>query len=269
SPAIVFVEPVRYGWDLATVNLSRLAARLGELRRPCSVLIVDSTLTAPVWGRRQLLTALGALPTPPIVVEVRSGLKLDQQGLEIANVGVVTTYFQADGPHVDRARRLVDTIRLMRTTMGFALTRGAQRALEAPFLFDRRWSRIHGAQILDHNRRLAWELQRVNTGATFADIVHPSLTGPGHAPFVILRVPGDDTDLARSVKERLIRELSADHHAGRVTLGNSFGFRGARFETITPSSAERRMFLKVAIGSRVGPATERLAECLSAIASQS
>lgn len=269
SPAVLFVEPVRYGWDLAPVNMIRLAARLAEHKRPAAVLIVDSTLTSPGWGRESLLAALSEQPTAPVVVEVRSGLKLDQQGLEIANAGVLTVHYMPGSAHADLARSLADTARLMRGTMGFALGCSAQRALEAPFLFDKRWTRIHGAQVFDNNRRLARQLNAVNTGVRFANIVHPSLSGPGHAPFVILRVPQDDPHQAQAIKDRLLRELAADLTAGRTNLGSSFGFRGPRFETITPSGMEQRMFVKVAIGSRAGPAAQRLAECLTAMASQS
>lgn len=269
SADILFVEPVRYGWDLAPINMSRLAARLGEQRRPPAVLIVDSTLTSPCWGRKKVLAVLEELPAAPIVVEVRSGLKLDQQGLEIANAGVLNVHFMPDSPHAESARRLADTARLMRGTMGFALGQSAKVALEAPFLFDRRWTRIHSAQVFENNRRLARQLNRVNTGACFSSVVHPSLSGPGHAPFVILRVPNDDPRQTQAIKDRLRRELAADLNAGRTDLGNSFGFRGPRFETITPNGMEHRRFVKVAVGSRAGPAAQRLTECLTAIASQS
>lgn len=267
---VVVVEPLRYGWDLATVAADALATALmtmaGTGRAPAAV-IVDITLTPTTWPRREFLTRLSSMDNPPVVIEVRSGLKLDQQGLELAGVGVVSVLSCGAPSHV-LAGQVTSLARLMRGTLGWSLGRAAQRTLELPFLFDPRWNRIHSGQVFQHNRQLAERLARESTGSYFSHVVHPSLVGGGESPFVILRMHGDDPDRVRTARGELLRRLDEDVRCGRTTLGNSFGFRGPRFEMIKPSGVEPRAFLKIAMGSRTGPAAARLSELLLELAAR-
>jgi hypothetical protein len=69
------------------------ARRLAALEAP-PLLVIDSTLVGPSLPMTRILDETRALP---LIVQASSGLKLDQAGLELANVGIVSLYASSHG----------------------------------------------------------------------------------------------------------------------------------------------------------------------------
>ncbi len=261
---VVLVEPVRYSWTLDAVDPRNLVTQWlrGPNRPP--VIVLDTTLTSPAWPTAGVLAALAASGAAPLVIEVRSGLKLDQQGLEVANLGVVDIFSHetSAAPNLT-AHTFVKALELARGTAGACLSASALASLDAPFLLDERWTRRHAGAVYHHNARLADRLSSAS-GALFDTIAHPALSGSGHAPFVVLGLAEDDLDnhgfLLGVVRHEVVqRGLLATH-------GSSFGFRGPRFETIIPRLSEGNGLFKVAAGSRGGPSLAGLEDLLVELA---
>lgn len=262
-PDILLVEPVRYNWVLDVLDFTALVRLLTDSRTRPSMLIVDKTLT-PTWSTSRLLTALSSIVEPPLVLEVRSGLKLDQQGLEVANLGVVEVFSRDNSPA--DAAQVAEVMRLVRATSGTALTRAALASLDAPFLLEESWRSRHGGSVLMQN---AWMADRVAglEGGIIEEVVHPSLGGVpgGHAPFVVMRLGTDNLRDHGFFLAALRQMLGA--RAASVEHGSSFGFRGTRYETIIPRLADAVGLFKIAVGSRGGPSLAALLEVLKQLAS--
>lgn len=255
---VVLVEPVRYDWELETLDLAGLARAWSAAGpgRP-RVLVVDTTLVSPAWSTGGLLNTLGTCP-PDLVVEIRSGLKLDQQGLELANAGFVGLYTRHSAGA--QAEDIASVLRKMRTITGTGLSLYELAALEAPFVLDPQATRRHGQAVFLNNALVATVLSR-HRGGLFQRIVHPSLGGDARkpwarAPFVVCHLAEDSLDshgllLAVVEHEARLRGLT-------LSRGSSFGFRGHRFETILPRLSDRRGLFKIAMGARNGPSRDRV-----------
>ncbi|WP_084960937.1 hypothetical protein [Thermoactinospora rubra] len=250
---MLFVEPVRYTWDLTALDLGAFArAWRGRSHRRTRALVFDTTLASFTWPGGRVLEALRD-GSPLLVIEVRSGLKLDQQGLELANLGIVSIYSCHEDEGTPTAEQFGQYLRMIRSITGTALSMDAIAALDAPFLADPVWLARHAGQVFINNRDLAGALAH-ETGL-FSKIAHPSLTvveGPlRHAPFVVCQLAEDTIDnhgfLLAVVREEARRQGIC------LDWGSSFGFRSHRWETIIPRVRDRRGLFKIAMGARTGP----------------
>jgi hypothetical protein len=251
---ILLLEPVRYEWELEPLDLPALLRSWRERRqgRP-GLVVVDSTLVSPAWPMERLVEELGGAPGL-LLAEVRSGLKLDQRGLELGNLGVVSLYSRRDDPALPPTGDLATYLRKMRTVNGAGPSLDTLAVLSAPFVLDRASARDHARGVF-RNNALAAGLLHEQDGGLFSRIAHPTLSRHralpwAQAPFVVCHLRDDRLDdhgflLGVLRAEARRRELPFVH-------GSSFGFRGHRFECIVPSLKEGRGLFKVAMGYRSG-----------------
>ena len=249
KPDLVIAEPV---WcDGVSFGQNR-PAEIAALCEKCgaTMLIIDSTLAGLDDGLNHVLDKLSQ---PITVFRVHSGLKLFQQGLELADIGIVSIYGSGAG----------ERLRNIRTLHGTGLRFADVAALELPFFLDARSTRPYEDAIFAHNARLARAVSQ--TPGPFAPAIHPSLlSSTGRAPFCIFTLtdPGADPGASYDALEQAIvagarhRNLVLDH-------GGSFGFRGHRFEVVRPDA--RPPFLRVALGRRGGPSLEGVIDLLSSL----
>ena len=267
----VVIEPVAYDWDMAVFDADALRtawAAAGE-RHP-RVVIVDNSLTAHTLTPEDLVPVFGDRP-PWLVVFVRSGLKLDQQGLELSNVGVVNLYLPGGASRRIHKESLKQKLTVNRAVTGGSLTVNQTAALEAPWFLKTGDLAAYAARVFDNNRRLAAEV--CNTGGIFSRINHPVLEGGAvawaAAPFVVFHLSEDSQVRHGKLVAILVHE--AARRDIPLTLGSSFGFRGHRFEVIRPqvqirAQEEKTGLLKVAMGFRQGPSLLAVIALLNDIA---
>jgi hypothetical protein len=236
------------------------AARgLAALAAP-PILVIDSTLVGPSMPMTRILDEARALP---LVIHVSSGLKLDQAGLELANVGIVSLYAPAARQaELDAAE---ERVRLVRRLNGTALTIDTVALLDVPFFLDPAMFYEYSSAVFAHNARLA---RSIPAGRLFETIAHPSLDTRGlpwaQTPFVFFHLRDDDA--ARYVElESLVVELAARRGLA-LERGGSFGFRGHRCEAIALDGAARNGIFKVALGARSGPSVDGIIALLAEIA---
>lgn len=261
----ILIEPVFYDeaanvFDLAAFH--RAWPRMFSLAPGLAIL--DTTLTGPFFPIDELIEPLGG-DDAPIVITFRSGLKLDQAGLEMVNVGIVSVYrhrTKLASTHVDVAAQL----RHLRTVLGSGLTFDEISTLEAPWFLNREYFHHHSQAVFDNNAHLAREL--LNRNRLFAQVLHPQFAQPNcrwaKAPYCVLRLPDSDHAQYRLLERVLAYE--ADRRGIYFDLGGSFGFRGHRFETVIPDPAMGSPFLRVAMGSRSTPSARAVIELLGQIA---
>jgi hypothetical protein len=258
---LVLIEPVRYDWDLHVFDvrgfLQAWQARQGS--RP-GMLLLDTTLVGPTFPVLRLLEALRAAP-PAVVFQLGSGLKLDQQGLELSNVGVMTVYTAQQRSSGPGAAELAGLLRKMRTIQGTGLSMDEMCLLDAPFFLDPAQFAEYSQAVFRNNALLAHAL--AGESGLFARVVHPSLSAQSRqpwaqAPFVVFHLYEDTLAthghlLAIVAHEARERDLC-------LHLGSSFGFRGHRFEVILPRLSDKRGLFKVAMGARPGPSRDGVIE---------
>ena len=269
---VLVIEPVAYDWDMSVFDLDRLrdAWRQAGTKHP-RVVIVDTSLTAHTFGPEDLTAVFGDTP-PWLVVFIRSGLKLDQQGLELSNVGVVNLFLPDGGGKKINKDGLKQKLTVNRAVTGGALTVNQTAALEAPWFLKADQLAAFAGQVFGNNRRLAVNIK--NDGGVFSRINHPGLETAttqtwAVSPFVVFHLSEDSQNrhgllVAILVHEARLRGLP-------LTLGSSFGFRGHRFEVIRPHVQIRAMqdktgLLKVAMGFRQGPTLQGVIDLINEIA---
>lgn len=183
----------------------------------------------------------------------RSGLKLDQAGLELANVGIVQLFVR-DGSDSDAASMGAELARI-RALTGGGLTLDELAALSAPWFLDRAYLEHYTGRLFANNAALA---QAIGVGSPlFDDRCHPSLlASEAVAPFCAIRLRDGDAAAHRSLFQRVETEIARRGLA--LAKGGSFGFRGDRYELIEPEPDAGQPFLRVAMGYRGGENRDRI-----------
>ncbi len=268
---VLVLEPVAYDWDMTVFDRDAFADawRAAGADHP-KLVIVDTSLTGHAFGFDDLVPAFGDNP-PWTVVFVRSGLKLDQEGLELSNAGVAHVYVPEAGSPV-HLERLLERLNVYRSITGGGLTVNQQAALEAPWFLDGERFGDHAGRVFANNAALARAIRL--EGGVFSRVNHPVLSAMSEtpwavAPFVVLHLADDDVGrlgklvaiIAHEVRERGLQ----------LDLGSSFGFRGNRFEVIRPlvqirEHGESAGLLKIAMGARPGPSKPAIAELVNELA---
>ena len=258
-PDAAFVEPIVYDPWLRPFDVLRAARELAALEQP-PVFVIDSTLVGPSLPIARILDEARTLP---LVVHASSGLKLDQAGLELANVGIVSLYAP-----VSRSAELAaaaERLGAVQRLNGTALTVDTVALLDVPFFLDPGSFYDYCAAVFAHNARLA---QAVPSGGLFETIAHPSLDPRGlpwaQAPFVFFHMR-DDQPARYGEIERLVMERAAARGLA-LERGGSFGFRGHRCEAIVLAGGERSGVFKIALGARSGPSLEGVVALMTEIA---
>jgi len=232
-----------------------------------SLVILDTTLTGPTFPMNRMLEPLSG-ENAPVVINIRSGLKLDQAGLELVNVGIMSVY-----THIaTRASLLPDigaALRHLRTVLGLGLTLDEISTLEAPWFLNMPHLRAHTRAVFDHNALVANAMAKGNR--LFAQVLHPQFAQPdcawAQAPYCIARLPDADVDGYRRLESILTRE--ADRRAIQFDHGGSFGFRLHRFETVIPDKDMGEPYLRVAMGARPGPSLHGVVDLMREVAAAS
>ncbi|MBF0267219.1 MAG: hypothetical protein HQL44_01375 [Alphaproteobacteria bacterium] len=272
---ILLVEPSMYDWDQTVLDPGLLVQAI--LERPSDrplALILDTSLLGPAFRMEDLLKAL-ARSCPLLAIELRSGLKLDQEGLELSNVGIARLFTREGAANgIFATERWLRHMNSARKIFGHALSLDEMAILDLPWFSDPQRLDNYASQVFSNNVRLAAALSKTN--GLFARIAHPSLTERAEwqwaqSPFVIAHFhDNEDRQDNRNLLESVIYN-EAKRRGLTVHLGSSFGFRHHRFEIVLPEGYERpdgssRGFLKVAMGHRQGPSCDGFIQLLCEIA---
>jgi len=228
-----------------------------RLPRARHVLLIDTTMVGPACDLGPWLRAAG--DDCDLAIAFSSGLKLDQAGLELANVGIARVLVR-DGSsrHSESAGRL----RELRGLMATGLTLDELSALTAPWFLDRAYADHYVAAIFANNRALAQAIGCCSP--VFGPHCHPSLTSNADAPFCAVQLREPSPSRYRRLVE--IAEQQSDRRGLLLTKGGSFGFRGHRFELIEPMDGRGHSFLRLAMGWRDGHSCRGIGELFSELA---
>ena len=133
---LLFLEPVAYDWEMEALNLDKLYAALACRNKMPKMIILDTTIIGDTFPMKQFLSSLPGEP-PPIVMQISSGLKLDQEGLELANVGIVSILCsKKDKEQKEEAYNFARKIRTHRKITGTGLSVDEIALLDAPWFLN-------------------------------------------------------------------------------------------------------------------------------------
>lgn len=231
-----------------------IPARLPRARQ---ALLLDTTMVGLQLDIAPWLETLDG----PFAAVFRSGLKLDQAGLELANVGIVQLFV--------RERAKIDVtatgaaLQRIRGLTGSGLTLDELSALSAPWFLDRPYVEHYTSQVFANNAALA---RAIGTRSKlFDERSHPSLLSrEAVAPFCAIRLRDGDAAGQRRLLHRVEAEIARRGLA--LANGGSFGFRGNRYELIEPEPQAGQPFLRVAMGYRGGPDRDRIVDLFRELA---
>ena len=227
-----------------------------------TVIILDTTFVGNTFPVNQFLEQLSP-HKPQAVIQISSTLKLDQEGLEFSNAGLMSLFSDKEPVIKGLAARL----RKFRAMTGLGLTLEQIAALDYPGFLNRDHCDRHSTAVFINNARLALDID-TGPGLLFIGKHHPSLQEyPSRswavAPFVNLQLGSDteqqDRELLKHVlfKEARLRNLS-------FRPGSSFGFRAHRVET-SIQNEQGTQVIRVAMGCRMGPSIEGTIQLLNDI----
>jgi hypothetical protein len=230
----VIVEPIACDGRFSAHDPAVIAADLASDQ----VLVVDETLLAP---RSHVPTILGRAGAPgPAVIRLVSGLKLLQQGLELANVGIVSIFAR----DAERVHALAQDFSRCRTLTGAGLRFVDALALEAPFFLDAAATWAYAQRVFAHNAELARAVMGQNR--IFKPLGDADVPGEA-APYCAFQLHDGSLAALESLAE--VIDTQAKARGLLFQRGGSFGFRGHRYDVIEPESGEPP-FLRVALGAR-------------------
>jgi hypothetical protein len=236
-------------------------------QRPGNVptaIILDTTFIGNRFPVDEFLERLG-LHKPRVVIQVSSTLKLDQEGLEFSNAGLMSIY-STTGPVVSG---IAKRMRKYRAAMGLGLTFEQIAALDYRGFLDADLCERHSTSIFNNNAHLARHME-VGDGLIFINKFHPTLqeryqsTSWAVAPFVNLQLR---TETDQQERELLKHVLFKEANQRGLTFkpGSSFGFRAHRVETSIQDELGGVQVIRVAMGCRPGPSVNGTIDLLNNI----
>jgi hypothetical protein len=260
---LLLLEPVFCDNGLHALDLARVVRLLRETSARPKTILIDTTLAATSLPLAKLLGDLLAIGGMTVMT-MRSGLKLDQAGLELANVGILSVYAPRRGLRTEGD--LAERIRRIRSLVGGGLTLDEMTTLEAPWFLDRAYFERYSAAVFASNAALAAGMPL--RSPRFVLISHPHRATPhqpwAQAPFVSFHLADPTLAAYRALEGEI--EAKAAERGLRFPRGGSFGFRGHRYEVVVPEPGQGLPFLRVAMGARGGETRRGIIRLLREIA---
>lgn len=247
--SLMLIEPVFFDEGINVFDMKAFHEHWASIDSAEPTLIVlDTTLSGPLFPIDEFLAPLAG-PRAPTVIQIRSGLKLDQAGLELADCGIISIF--SDAASEFPARDIGRDLRKIRTITGAGLTFDEISALEAPWFLDPHYFRRYSNAVFSNNAMLADAL-KPRRGLLFERILHPRYAQSdapwAQAPFLTLHLHDGIAEHYRFLEKVIAFE--AQRRGLLFETGGSFGFRGHRYEAVMPDRASP--FLRVAMGARHG-----------------
>ena len=257
---ILLVEPVRYDWDLDVLDISKVISSIKKLDNvKYRLMICDTTLISENLPVDECLELMKSIPYL-IFVQFNSLLKLNQEGLEFSNAGLITVYTCNEYFKNINSESIAIYLRKMRTIFGTGLSLRENLLLDTPFTFEKEKVMEYSSMVFKNNELMA---KSISTEGIFSKIVHPSSGNRkdfewAKAPFVIFKLKEDILNNYGVILAVLI--LESKKRNLNFHMGSSFGFRNCRFEVIIPKVVDKKGIFKIAMGHESGETVNKVIE---------
>ncbi|HHD2770155.1 TPA: hypothetical protein ACOTG1_003394, partial [Clostridium perfringens] len=191
---LLLLEPVRYDWELNVLNIEKIIESISKLQNiKYRLVIFDTTLISENLPLNKILEKSKNIPYI-IFAQFNSLLKLNQEGLEFANAGLVSLYTNNLYFKDINSESIAIYLRKMRTILGTGLDLREILLLDNPFTFNRKKVQIYSEKVFLNNSLLA---KSISQKGLFKEVVHPSIGNRASfiwakSPFVILKLHEDN-----------------------------------------------------------------------------
>ncbi|EHF1096164.1 hypothetical protein J0S19_002892, partial [Enterococcus faecalis] len=210
---LFFVELPKYSGKEGLYTIKEILSFIKKNRDEQILMIVDNTLYSLSEDIKKILENF---PFPITLIFVRSGLKLDQYGLELMNLGIVNVFSNLDNTFIDNLRGI---LKLIRTVSGGSLSNTNYHILSSNFLDSKRID-LYKKKIIINTSYIANSIDN-NEMIT----VHYS---EGH-PFFYITFNISNYSIKNFFKKI---EMFYKKNNSSIHYGTSFGFRQTRYELI-------------------------------------
>lgn len=255
---LLIIEPVKYNFSLEVLNINQVIEVLNSHPpKKTFYLVIDSTLMGSTFKLEEIYKKIES--DNIIVVEIRSGLKLDQGGLEFSNIGLLSCY--TSEKYFEFNSRLNYYLTRVRSLMGTNLSYLEICILDNYIFLEH--SQKYALEILNNNKCFAQAIEFKKS--TRVRVIHPSIQYNGQenseAPFIFIKLIKGTKKEYEALFEEIIKRINNNNL--NILKGNSFGFLHTRIELITLANEEKDTILKIAVGKIKGPSYYCLLDILN------
>lgn len=223
----VFIfEPIKYLLRPTVTNMDKLISRINASTAKTIFLILDSTLHSDTELFSKIEDKLSE-KKKIIFISFRSGIKLDQQGLEIGHLGIVTWYInQENRRYAENAYEFIETYK---GVLGDNITYNKLVSLE---IFSAYETKKYTNKIISICKEFVESL-KIESHEYIEKVIYPQFVYDGETlnmPFLFIKFQLQ----TKAEYERLMRNIIDICEMNGVFLPyrNSFGFRFPSIEYI-------------------------------------
>lgn len=250
---LIFIEPIKYNKNMETISLKKLMNLINNQKKIIH-LIFDTTLTSHFFLSKFLQTTI--IDEKLLIYETRSGLKLDQQGFEFSNVGILKIYHNSSFQEIQK--KIIDSLKSIRVLSGTGLSFYEVNLLDFGHFKDCKLNNDYQYRLLNNNMSFYSKLE---SGNNIKKIFYPHIDSDfNKAPFIFIILKNSDlyNDLLNYIK------CEFQKYNVHLKIGNSFGFRDLRVEIIEMiNNNNKTKVFKIACGSFKGLSFELLIKILN------
>lgn len=239
---VLLFEPVKYDLSLQPINLNPLIENIkNKEKEKILFIIVDTTLHDYNFNFDKFINNFIGINNL-FVVNLKSLLKLSQQGLEFARAGLVSIY-----ANKNNEKALLILPKLMkdyRSFMGGSLSFQDLCLLDFD-LFDK--DRTYVNEVIKNNKLFALKLNK-STGGVIDKVIHTSINKDllTDSPFLFIKLKENTKENYNIILNYLSDVLIKNNL--NPEIGNSYGFRNCRYELIKFFDKESQYILKISLG---------------------
>ncbi|MDC3424430.1 hypothetical protein NC797_07900 [Aquibacillus sp. 3ASR75-11] len=240
------IEPVRTTFYLNITNIEKFLIDLSNFNdNSLKMVVFDSSLLGEYFNIFAILDKLKRKKNL-IIINIRSGLKLDQQGMEFSNCGLANIYIEKSSSKIkDYIQKYM--IKYRKIT-GTGLSFNEVCLLDNDVCFT---DKSYAEKILNNNRDFCERLIKTKKG-TVSEIIYPynrQRNDIYKTPYLFLKLTKDN----REEYEKLfsIIKSSLEHFNLNLISRNSFGFRNITLEYFM-NLEDNSLVFKFAVGKLKG-----------------
>lgn len=259
----LFVEPVRYNFNLEKTDVIYIVEhiKVNKPKKKVIFLILDTTLMGEAFPLNDLLN-LGKSIESLIVVNIKSCLKLHQEGFEFTNVGLVSFYFPEG---LDRIReKLFTFMQAQRGIMGTNLSLYEYCLIDNDFFINS----INYTNQIHENTNHFYRNLNLCKDSIISEIIYPNIDNKvcslHKSPFLFIKLKTEKEEDYLKFLE-YIRNFLSDYKL-TIPLRNSFGFRNICLQFIKSVEDRQKFVIKVAPGKLRGVKHFLLLESINKLA---
>lgn len=229
--------------EIQDLSIDEIKNGILNSKKKVFILIIDSTLELE---NKKKIKSLLNINKNLIVFKVRSGLKLDQFGLELANLGIVEVYSNLSGKHIEF---IVNMLKNYRAVSGLSIDYNSYLRLVSPILTAE--DKVLYKQEIKRNTSKLFEIISKKENKYFKVKFKSGL------PFIFLTPIYPNFKLVKWVDD-LVKEVN--DKGGYLPYGTSFGFRHTRLEII--DDRKKPPYIRLSPGAFLGKSNNILLQYL-------